>query len=81
MSEEKLTTAQRIKLHKPLEVWEEVSSGWRWEVYRKYQKPEKEATNPYARWNVITFSPIVPEGEGPADCYVSTIKRKGVRIK
>ena len=32
----------------PYEVWE--GNGWTWKVLKKYQNPEKEKANPYARW-------------------------------
>lgn len=68
-----ITTSERVKKHQPIEVWE--APGWKWEVYKKYQKPEKEAVNPYARWHVKATSPIMPEGEF-GDEYVQTIKKQ-----
>lgn len=76
--EEKLSTKERVNKHKPIEVWVSQDGSWIWEVYKKYQKPEREAKNPYARWYCRVISPFVPEGEF-GDVYVSEIK--GVAFK
>ena len=73
--EEKLSTGQRIKKGKPIEVWELPDKSWRWEVYKKYQKDDDKL---YARWHVKAFSPFVPEGEF-GDQYVKEIKEIGAR--
>jgi len=69
----KLNTNQRLKQNKPIEVWQSYDGSWTWEVYRKYQKPEREAENYYARWFCKVKTPIVPEGE-IGDVYVREIK-------
>ena len=74
-----LNTSQRIKQHEPIEVWESHNGEWTWEVYKKYQKPENEAKNPYARWFCKVLTPIVPEGE-LGDVYVSEIQRYASKI-
>jgi hypothetical protein len=43
-------------------------------VLKKYQSPEKEANNPFARWLVFVKSPAYPNG-WTEDGYVSTIRR------
>jgi len=70
----KLTTDQRLKRHLPIEVWQTQAGDWTWEVYRKYQKPELEDRNPFARWFCLVKSPFVPEGE-LGDVYVRDIKK------
>lgn len=63
----------------PYEIWEagEGDTLWRWNVLKKYQAPEKEATNPYARWFCAVESPITREqcasGYEMGDVYVSEI--------
>lgn len=57
---------------KPYEVWEN-SRGWQWRVLKKYQTPEKEAANSFARWFCFVTSPMAPEGEY-GDCYVKDIQ-------
>jgi hypothetical protein len=42
----KISTSQRMKLNRPIEVWENPDKTWRWEVYKKYQKDDNK---PYAR--------------------------------
>ena len=80
MSEKELNTNQRIEQHKPIEVWEDSQHGWKWEVYKKYQKPANEAKNPYARWYCKVYSPYVPEGE-IGDTYVADIKKYALKVK
>lgn len=67
------STSKRLKENRPIEVWETPDGSWRWEVYKKYQKPEKEAKNPFARWFCKVKSPFVPQGE-LGDVYVKEIK-------
>lgn len=60
------------------EVWQ--AGDWTWYVLKKYQTPEKEASNPYARWFCDVVTPIVPDGE-KGDVYVHEIKEHAIRIK
>ena len=46
---------------KPYEIWQ--AGDWTWYVLKKYQSPEAEAKNEYARWFCLVKTPIVPEGE------------------
>ena len=61
---------------KPYEIWKSPDGSWEWHVLRKYQNPENEAKNPYARWHCLVKSPFTPEGE-LGDVYVKTIKEEG----
>jgi hypothetical protein len=61
----------------PYEIWQ--AGNWTWHVLKKYQTPEKEAANPYARWFCLVKTPIVPEGE-LGDTYVKDITSKAVKI-
>ena len=47
--------------------------GWEWRVLKKYQTPEKEAANPYARWFCFVTSEFCPQGE-LGDTYIGDIK-------
>lgn len=60
------------KTDNPYEIWE--GNGWTWKVLKKYQAPEKEKENPYARWYCLVSSPYCPEGEF-GDVYVKDIKQ------
>jgi hypothetical protein len=61
----------------PYEVWESVD-GWQWRVLKKWQTPEQEAKNPYARWFCWVSSPFCPHGE-MGDTYLSYIRCAGGR--
>jgi hypothetical protein len=72
-----------VKLKDAYEVWETPGAGlgkWTWYVLKKYQTPENEEKNPYARWFCCVVTPIVPNGEY-GDVYVRDIKKFAVRIK
>jgi hypothetical protein len=65
----------------PYEVWKSAPYGdpsdgqtWVWNVLKKWQSPDNEAKNPYARWFCDVHSPIVPNGE-IGDTYVADIKK------
>ena len=64
----------------PYEVWTN-DSGWTWRVLKKYQKPELEAKNPYARWFCAVSSPYTWGEFELGDVYVSEIKSNGVRTE
>lgn len=69
---------------KPYEIWQndrpfslggdvqEIGS-WKWYVLKKYQSPELEEKNEYARWMCNVVTPMCPDGE-MGDVYVSDIK-------
>jgi hypothetical protein len=79
------------KVDNPYEVWK--SGSWYWLVLKKYQSPEKEAANPYARWFCAVYTPMTygtyneatnkPEGScDMGDTYVRDIKGAGaIRIR
>jgi hypothetical protein len=73
----KLTTSDRIKQNKPLEIYENKSEGWKWLVWKHYQKPELEAKNPYARVFCSVSSPFTYGGVDMGDTYISDIRRGG----
>ena len=70
--------AKSRPVNDPYEVWQR--NGWEWRVLKKYQTPEKEATNPYARWFCWVSSPFCPEGE-LGDSYAHEIMGVAVRVK
>ena len=63
-----------VKPENAYEVWQSFDGVWTYFVLKKYQSPEKEAQNPYARWYVFVKTPAYPNG-WPEDGYVSAIKR------
>ncbi len=64
----------------PYEIWSN-DSGWTWRVLKKYQKPELEAKNPYARWFCAVSSPYTWGEFELGDVYVSEIKSNGERTE
>lgn len=64
------------KVNDPYEVWimEDAAGGkWEWRVLKKYQSPENEAKNQYARWFVACKSPFTHGGYDMGDSYVREI--------
>ena len=62
----------------PYEVWKG-PRGFEWRVLKKYQKPELEAKNPYARWYCAVKSEMTYGSFEYGDTYVSDIKSYGVK--
>lgn len=76
----KLNTSQRLKLGKPIETWQTPDGTWTWEVYKKYQKPENEAKNPFARWFCKVKSPFTRGSWDMGDVYVKEIKDYALKV-
>ena len=71
--------SRRVTPETAYEVWQSYNGTFTYFVLKKYQSPEKEAANPYARWYCMVTSPITPNGEY-GDVYVSTVKRGTVQV-
>ena len=54
--------------------------GWEWRVLKTYQRPDKEAANPYARWLVAAKSPYTHGSYDYGDTYVSDITSNAERV-
>ena len=67
----------------PYEVWQSDPNrfmhGWTWHVLKKYQNPDNEAKNQYARWFVAAKSPMTFGSWEYGDTYVSDIVSNAVR--
>jgi len=74
-----MNTNERIKADKPIEIWETRDGTWKWKVFKKYQKPKNEATNPYARWFCGVSSPFTYGSDELGDVYVREIKMSAVQ--
>jgi hypothetical protein len=72
--------AKTVTRDKAYEVWQSGDGSWTWYVLKKYQAPEAEAKNEYARWFCDVVTPIVPQGE-MGDVYVKDITQYARRIK
>lgn len=67
------------KVDDPYEIW--VAGDWEWRVLKKYQTPEKESENPYARWHCAVKSPMTYGSWEYGDTYVKDIIKYARRIK
>lgn len=63
----------------PYETWISRDGSWKWLVLKKYQTPEKENTNPYARWFCFVITPMCPNGEY-GDVYINDITCKAFKL-
>lgn len=52
--------------------------NWTWFVLKKYQSPEKEKENPYARWFCAVKSPMTYGQFEYGDTYISDIMYGGL---
>ena len=71
--------SKRVTPETAYEVWQSYNGSWTYFVLKKYQTPEKEASNLYARWYCLVQSPITPKGEY-GDVYVATVKNGTHRV-
>ena len=66
--------AKTRDVNDPYEIWK--SGDWEWRVLKKYQRPDKAADNPHARWFVAAKSPYTHGSWEYGDTYVSDIVRQ-----
>ena len=64
----------------PYETWVNREAGWEWRVLKKYQRPDKKAANPYARWFVAVKSPFTHGSYDYGDTYVSDITSNAQKV-
>jgi len=67
-----------VDVNKPYEIWR--AGDWEWRVLKKYQRPDKEAENEYARWFCAVKSPFTFGSYEMGDCYVESIKNQAARV-
>ena len=60
------------KVDKPYMTYE--GNGFEWRVLKRYQNPENEKTNPYARWHCAVRSPMTYGSWEYGDVYISDIR-------
>ena len=65
-------------VNEPYEVW--TAGNWEWRVLKKYQKPDLEAKNPYARWLCAVKSPHTYGSYDLGDTYVTEVTRYATRV-
>jgi hypothetical protein len=74
----KNTQGKTRKLDNPYEIWK--SGNWEWRVLKKYQNPENEAKNQYARWFCGVKSPYTYGEYELGDVYVREIQHNAVKV-
>jgi len=67
-----------VDIRYPYEIYAN-GNGWVWNVLKKYQAPDTEAKNEYARWFCFVTSPLCPQGEH-GDVYVREILSKSHKV-
>jgi hypothetical protein len=77
----KNTQGKMVNRENAYEVWQSFDGSWTWYVLKKYQSPENEAKNEYARWFCDVTSPFVGEEGEMGDTYIKDIKSNARRIK
>lgn len=65
--------AKTRPVENPYEIWMTPDGQWEWRVLKKYQTPENEAKNPYARWYVAVKSPMTYGSYEYGDTYIQDI--------
>lgn len=65
-------------VNNPYEVW--IAGDWEWRVLKKWQAPDKEKTNQYARWFCAVKSPFTHGGYDLGDTYVVDVVRHAVKV-
>lgn len=50
-----------------------VQGDWEWRILKRYQSPDAERANPYARWFVAAKSPLTYGAWEYGDTYISEI--------
>ena len=68
------------KTDDPYEIWTG-PRGFEWRVLKKYQNPENEAKNPYARWYCAVKSDMTYDMWEYGDVYAQDIVTYGERVK
>ena len=64
----------------PYEIWQG-PANFEWRVLKKYQSPENEAKNEYARWFCAVKSDMTYGSFELGDTYVADIKAYGTKVK
>lgn len=76
----KNTQGKTRKIDRPYEIWRAEEIGWEWRVLKKYQAPENEAKNPYARWFTAVKSPYTYGEFEYGDSYVNDVKSNAIKV-
>ncbi len=74
------TQKKMRSIDKPYEVWGTPDLTVEIRVVKKYQTPENERKNPYARWMCATGSPENYYSFTPRDAFVTDIRGQFVKL-
>ena len=66
--------AKRVPPETAYEVWQSYDGTFTYFVLKKYQSPEQEVKNLYARWYCMVLSPATTARGDSGDVYVATVK-------
>jgi len=72
------TMGKTRDVNDPYEIYR--AGGWEWRVLKKYQSPENEAKNQYARWFCAVKSPYTFSGYDMGDTYISDVMGEKVEF-
>lgn len=72
--------AKKVTPETAYEVWASRDFSWLFYVLKKYQSPEAEEKNQYARWYCATSSPMTYGSLEYGDAYAADIKREAFLI-
>ena len=67
-------------VNKPYEVYRNEVAGWEWRVLKKWQAPDTENGNSYARWFCAVKSPMTGAGYDMGDVYVREILSQASKV-
>ena len=71
---------KKREVSNPYEVYKG-PAGFEWRVLKKYQTPDNEAKNPYARWYCAVKSDYTYGSFEYGDVYISEIKENGIQVQ
>ena len=74
MNKEKNLMNKTRPVENPYEVWRTPDGEWEWRVLKKWQKPSKEAHNPFARWFCAVKSPNTYDSWEYGDTYAREVQ-------
>ena len=81
MGRRKNPCAKTRDVDDPYEVWTSFDGTWEWRVLKKWQIPEKEKENPYARWFCAVKSPMTYGSWEYGDTYVKDVIEHATKVK
>jgi hypothetical protein len=68
-------------VNEPYEVWQSYAGDWEYRILKKYQCPDKEKSNPFARWFTAVKTPYTQPRYDLGDTYISEIKKNAYKVE